>query len=135
MMARTFVQTVLRADGGTAIAPASRAVVAAAILTGVVASGLADVVASVTRNGAVVATAAQPPAAQPPAEKKTADKQTADKNAAEKTPAAKEAAEAKPPMVDARIAATVEGQPITVGEVLREVERALGGRRRGRTPS
>lgn len=33
---------------------------------------------------------------------------------------------AKLPTVDTRIAATVDGQPITVGEVLREVERAVG---------
>ncbi|MFM7071232.1 MAG: hypothetical protein ACKO38_05495, partial [Planctomycetota bacterium] len=32
----------------------------------------------------------------------------------------------QPPAVDLRVAATVDGQPITVGEVFREVERAVG---------
>ncbi len=38
---------------------------------------------------------------------------------------------AKSPTVDTRSAATVDGQPITVGEVLREVERAVGTRPAG----
>lgn len=115
MMARTFVQTVLRADvraaSGAVFAAASAAVVASAVAASVAAAGMFVGVCVGVCVNANAATAAQPPA--------------------EKTPAAKEAAEAKPPMVDTRIAATVEGQPITVGEVLREVERALAGRPAG----
>lgn len=37
----------------------------------------------------------------------------------------------QPPAVDVRAAATVDGQPITVGEVFREVERAVGTRPAG----
>ena len=73
---------------------------------------------------------AQPPAgnsAQPPAGKSA--QPPAGNNA--QPPAGNSAQspvanEAQPPAVDTRVAAKVEGQPITVGEVLREVERVVG---------